>query len=121
MAGLPMILSDAIPGQEEGNVSYVTSHQAGVYAPGPGRVARAVGDWLSKGQDFLRERAEKIGARTLLRFEGESMSFAQVEEGINRLANVLRQHHVQKGDQVVVMLRKISCKMASEVVFSPLK
>jgi 1,2-diacylglycerol 3-beta-galactosyltransferase len=65
MAGLPMILSDAIPGQEEGNVSYVTSHQAGVYAPGPGRVARAVGDWLSKGQDFLRERAEN--ARKLAR------------------------------------------------------
>ena len=30
---------------------------------------------------LLREQAEKIGARTLLRFEGESMSFAQVEEG----------------------------------------
>ncbi len=58
MAGLPMILSDAIPGQEEGNVSYVTSHQAGVYAPGPSRVAKAINEWLSRGPDFLREKAE---------------------------------------------------------------
>jgi len=52
--------------------------------------------WRSLGH-LLREQAEKIGARTLLRFEGESLSFAQVEEDTNRLANVLRQHHVQKG------------------------
>lgn len=59
--------------------------------------------WQSLGH-LLREQAEKIGARTLLCFEGESMSFAQVEEGTNRLANVLRQHHVQKGNKVAVML-----------------
>jgi 1,2-diacylglycerol 3-beta-galactosyltransferase len=58
MAGLPMILSDAIPGQEDGNISYVVAHQAGVYAPGPARVARAVRDWLAKGPDYLRERGE---------------------------------------------------------------
>ena len=58
--------------------------------------------WQSLGH-LLREQAEKIGARTLLRFEGESMSFAQVEENTNRLANVLRRHHVHKGDKVVVM------------------
>jgi len=45
--------------------------------------------WQSLGH-LLREQAEKIGDRTLLRFEGESMSFAQIEEGTNRLANVLR-------------------------------
>jgi 1,2-diacylglycerol 3-beta-galactosyltransferase len=65
MAGLPMILSDAIPGQEAGNVTYVTSNQAGVYAPGATRVARAINDWLSRGLDFLRERGEN--ARKLAR------------------------------------------------------
>ena len=64
---------------------------------------KKIPQWQSLGH-LLREQAEKIGARTLLRFEGESMSFAQVEEGTNRLANVLRQHHVQKGDKVAVML-----------------
>ncbi len=65
MAGLPMILSDAIPGQEEGNVSYITAHTAGVYAPGPARVARAIKSWLAQGPDFLRDRA--ANARELAR------------------------------------------------------
>jgi len=44
--------------------------------------------WQSLGH-LLREQAEKIGARTLLRFEGESMSLAQVEEGTNRFVNTM--------------------------------
>src|SRR5450432_280184 len=59
IAGLPMILSDAIPGQEDGNVTYITSHEAGLYAPGAAKVAKAVNEWLSQGPDFLRERAQK--------------------------------------------------------------
>ena len=58
MAALPMILSDKIPGQEDGNVSYVVSNHAGVYAPGPAKTARAVGQWLEHGTQFLQERAE---------------------------------------------------------------
>jgi 1,2-diacylglycerol 3-beta-galactosyltransferase len=58
IAGLPMILSDAIPGQEEGNVIYITQNQAGVYAPGPAKVAKAVNEWLALGPEFLRQRAE---------------------------------------------------------------
>ncbi len=58
MAALPMILSDKIPGQEDGNVSYIVSNRAGVYAPGPARTARAVNDWLEHGAEFLKERAE---------------------------------------------------------------
>src|SRR5258708_755700 len=58
IAGLPMILSGAIPGQEDGNVTYITSNQAGVYAPNPAKVAKAVAEWLAQGPDFLRERAE---------------------------------------------------------------
>lgn len=58
MAALPMILSDAIPGQETGNVRYIRDNKAGVYAPGPRKVAKAIGAWLSQGQAFLDERAE---------------------------------------------------------------
>jgi 1,2-diacylglycerol 3-beta-galactosyltransferase len=58
IAGLPMILSDAIPGQEGGNVKYITEHQAGIWAPGPARVAKALREWLAQGPEFLRERAE---------------------------------------------------------------
>jgi 1,2-diacylglycerol 3-beta-galactosyltransferase len=58
IAGLPMILSDAIPGQEGGNVKYITEHHAGIWAHGPVRVAKAIGEWLAQGPEFLKERAE---------------------------------------------------------------
>jgi 1,2-diacylglycerol 3-beta-galactosyltransferase len=59
IAGLPMILSDAIPGQEDGNVLYITQNHAGVYAPAPKKVAKAVDEFLSKGADFLQAAGER--------------------------------------------------------------
>lgn len=59
IAGLPMILSDAIPGQESGNVRYIREHQAGIYARGANRVAKAVNRWLAQGPAYLQERAAK--------------------------------------------------------------
>jgi len=47
-AGLPLVLSGALPGQEQGNVGYVVGEGAGVWAPGPERVARAVRAWLTE-------------------------------------------------------------------------
>jgi 1,2-diacylglycerol 3-beta-galactosyltransferase len=44
--GLPMVLYGRIPGQEDGNVSYVEQQGVGVWAPGPERTARAVHRWL---------------------------------------------------------------------------
>lgn len=57
IAGLPMIISDAIPGQEEGNVTYVVENNAGTYAPDPAEVADVVEDWLNRGEEGLRELA----------------------------------------------------------------
>ena len=54
IAGLPMILSDAIPGQEPGNVEFVVNNNAGVYAPSPKLVAGTVQDWLTQGQEKNR-------------------------------------------------------------------
>lgn len=59
IAGLPMILNDAIPGQETGNVDYVLQNNAGVYAPTPEDVARQTTAWLAEGSGALRERAER--------------------------------------------------------------
>lgn len=56
-AGLPMILSDAIPGQETGNVRYIQMNQAGLFARGSRRIARAVKHWIEGGSDLLAERA----------------------------------------------------------------
>ncbi|MBN2006393.1 MAG: galactosyldiacylglycerol synthase [Anaerolineae bacterium] len=47
IAGLPMVLYAALPGQEEGNVTHVTDHGAGIWAPRPELAADAVMDLLA--------------------------------------------------------------------------
>ena len=47
VAGLPVILYDAIPGQEEGNVDYVVQNGAGVWSPDPIEVVHHLATWLS--------------------------------------------------------------------------
>jgi len=64
IAGLPMILYDAIPGQETGNVDYVVQNNAGVFAPSPQAVANAVASWLAEGPQGLRRlsaNARRLG------------------------------------------------------------
>lgn len=62
-SGLPPIISDAIPGQEDGNVIYILEHQAGAFAPSPEEVASVVKAWVNGGETKLRllsERARKL-------------------------------------------------------------
>jgi len=58
IAGLPLILFDAIPGQETGNVEYVVENDAGVFAPAPNLVADAAQLWLSEGKEGLKRRSD---------------------------------------------------------------
>lgn len=58
IAGLPMILMDAIPGQEDGNVTYVVDNSAGAWAPSPQKVANTLQQWLSDSTISLSQRAE---------------------------------------------------------------
>ena len=53
LAGLPLILNGAIPGQEEGNVHLVVEGGAGVWAPKPEQVAALVGKWVGGDGDAL--------------------------------------------------------------------
>lgn len=46
IAGLPIILYHRIPGQEEGNVSYVVDEGAGVWAPEVDDILATLTDWL---------------------------------------------------------------------------
>ncbi|HMM29937.1 MAG TPA: glycosyltransferase [Aggregatilineaceae bacterium] len=62
IAGLPIILSGAVPGQEDGNVTYVVENGAGVFAPGAVRVADTLAAWLADGPDMLGERAARARA-----------------------------------------------------------
>ncbi|MBI5666760.1 MAG: glycosyltransferase [Chloroflexi bacterium] len=58
IAGLPLILNDAIPGQETGNVDYVVENGAGVFAPSVREVVDAVTDWLTEGKAGLQRRSD---------------------------------------------------------------
>lgn len=42
VSGLPLIITSAIPGQEEANVDYVVRSGAGIYTPGPENVVAAL-------------------------------------------------------------------------------
>lgn len=58
IAGLPLILSGAIPGQEDGNVRLVVENDAGAYAPSPQQVADTVEAWINEGAEALAQRGE---------------------------------------------------------------
>ncbi len=47
-AGLPLILTGFIPGQEAANVTWVEEAGAGVYAPQPAQAARVAAQWLNE-------------------------------------------------------------------------
>lgn len=55
--GLPMIIVDVIPGQEEGNAHYVMDGGAGVIADSPLDVLQSVFHWVQDGSAKLAEYA----------------------------------------------------------------
>ena len=57
-AGLPLIISDVIPGQETGNMQYIVQNGAGAYPGNPEEVGRTVAKWVAEGREKLRERAD---------------------------------------------------------------
>lgn len=60
-SGLPVIIYNRLPGQEEGNVDYVVDQGAGAWAPGPVRVVATLKDWLEPGRlDVISGAAKAI-------------------------------------------------------------
>ncbi len=55
IAGLPIILYSKMPGQEDGNVTYVVKQGAGLWRPSPAGVTAALRDWLQNPEK--RQRA----------------------------------------------------------------
>lgn len=63
-SGLPLILYEALPGQEVGNVRYVVENGAGAWSPGALGALATVYSWLGgkqPGIEPLREAAQRIG------------------------------------------------------------
>ncbi len=57
IAELPMILYSRLPGQEVGNVTYVTEEGAGLWAPTPEEIVAGIRNWLQQPQEYANARA----------------------------------------------------------------
>ena len=53
-AGLPIILYSKLPGQEDGNVTYVTGVGAGVWAPTADEVVATLRKWTSQPEEYQK-------------------------------------------------------------------
>jgi len=76
IAGLPLVLSGAIPGQEVLNVGYVVAHGAGVAETDPERIAAWLAQRLCPGDETLARMA--TAARRLARPEAALQVVRQV-------------------------------------------
>lgn len=83
-AQLPIILYSKLPGQEDGNVTFVEEEGAGVWAPRPIDVVRALTRWISRPEERSKviENCRRAGrpeaARTIARIIGDKLG---LEEG----------------------------------------
>jgi UDP-N-acetylglucosamine:LPS N-acetylglucosamine transferase len=57
-AGLPIVLIDYLPGQEEGNARYVLEHGAGAFVNNPPDFSRLIDSWLDHKQEVLKKIAK---------------------------------------------------------------
>ena len=78
-AELPIILYAKLPGQEDGNVTFVQEEGAGAWAPTPQDVVRTLTRWISRPAERLKviENCRRAGkpkaARTIAQIIGEKL------------------------------------------------
>src|SRR5574339_950025 len=79
-AQLPIILYAKLPGQEDGNVTFVQEEGAGVWAPKPDAVVRTLTRWISRPEERQKviENCRRAGrpeaARTIAHLIGEKLA-----------------------------------------------
>jgi 1,2-diacylglycerol 3-beta-galactosyltransferase len=79
IAGLPIILNSRVPGQEDGNVTYVQKEHVGVWAPRTERVVNTLRKWLEHPEEresFARNclaAARPQAARLIARYIGSQV------------------------------------------------
>jgi 1,2-diacylglycerol 3-beta-galactosyltransferase len=61
-AGVPVLITGFIPGQESGNVTWVQKHNAGVFAPDIAQASQLVSEWLKPGNPHLANMATRARA-----------------------------------------------------------
>jgi 1,2-diacylglycerol 3-beta-galactosyltransferase len=78
-AQLPIILYAKLPGQEDGNVTFVEEEGAGVWAPNPNDVVRTLTRWISRPAERQKvvENCRRAGkpeaARTIAHMVGDKL------------------------------------------------
>jgi UDP-N-acetylglucosamine:LPS N-acetylglucosamine transferase len=77
-AGLPIIITETIPGQEEGNLEFVLRSDAGDVALGPEKVVEVLSSWLENDGLVLKNKAQN--AKNLGRADA---AFAIVERALS--------------------------------------
>jgi len=61
-AGLPLLLVDAIPGQETGNAAYVVENGAGELVQSPVEILQTLGHWLGSQRQMLDSRMRQAAS-----------------------------------------------------------
>ena len=91
IAGLPMILYDRLPGQEEGNVTYIVTEGAGVWAPRADLIVETLQAWLAhpepqaKAAAACKRLARPQAARQIARILAEKLNIQKTTEEILNL------------------------------------
>lgn len=80
-AGLPMILIDVLPGQEEGNANFVQNNGAGIVVSDPIKTMETITLWLRNNQIRLKTAAEN--ARRIGRPDSSSQIVKIIEDQLN--------------------------------------
>lgn len=62
----------------------------------------------------MREQAERIPDRVLLRFETESISYGVYNQGVNRYADLVKRAGVARGDAVAIMMENSPAFLMAE-------
>jgi 1,2-diacylglycerol 3-beta-galactosyltransferase len=63
--GVPVVITDYVPGQETGNVAWTLEHGTGVFEQNPDLIAALAADWLRPGSSTLA--AMSVRARAIAR------------------------------------------------------
>ncbi len=102
IAGLPMILYDAIPGQEDGNVLFVTENGAGAFCPSPEEVSATAAQWLQDGSvklEALSRAAQRVARpNAVWDIAEEIWRYAQMGPVENPRRNFLRELQADMAD-----------------------
>ncbi len=77
--GLPILLFGFLPGQEEGNVTFVEQSGVGVIRQEPEEIARTLSEWLAPGSDILAQYSAR--ARALAR-PGAALDIASILDDV---------------------------------------